>query len=336
MGVPTRNTFLAGLAALSTLALAGVAYAGGGGSPCGAMGCGGGNPGPSVPTPTTPSTPVIPGVNTGGLGSPGCCGNMPKGTNIQLPGVNVAGPTIAVNTPNVGVSGGNIVFNGNKVFSSGNAGGGQTTFLSGGGAFFAPQGIAPSTLSGLNVSGAEERFMETVTEQVPVSEQVCVNQSRPTVSVRPVQAVCLDDKGTPHPASQVTSERDLGAAFTGEIYRCMAGTSMQVTMGHLNGNTASFDRAETFSCQKGEALVRRPTGELSCTAQAPQRDCNERSLLRQHGSGIKLIQTRASSTQCVPQTRTRMETRTRQVERVRQAEPAGPIVLDGGVGQGVF
>ncbi|MEO0785084.1 MAG: hypothetical protein AAFY10_05255 [Pseudomonadota bacterium] len=320
MGVSSRNTLLASFSALSVLALGGIASAGGGMTV----------PGPSIPV----SNPGVPGA--GAPSGPGCCGSLPKGPNVIVPGVHVAGPNVTVTSPSVHVNQGKVAIGGNNLFVSRQQGQ-TTTFLSGGGAFFAgPQGIAPSTLSGLNVAGAEERYMETVTEQVPVQEEVCVQPEHRQSVIRPLRAVCLDDKGTPHPASQVTGERSLPGNYEGEIYRCMAGTRMQFTLGTIEGDQPSFEQAQSYACQKGEALVRRANGQLSCAPQSPERDCNERSLLRQYGPGLKLIQTAGSANQCVRQIRTRMETRQRQVERVRQPEPAGPIVLDGGVGQTVY
>ena len=319
MGVSTRHTFLAGLAAASVFAITGAAWAGGGmggGSPCASMGCGNASPPPPPPP------------------SPGCCG-VHKGTNVVLPSVKVAGPHIAVKAPSVSVHHGKIVFGGSTHISGSVHAKGETTIVSGGGAYFAPQGVAASSLAKLNVTGGEERYTETVTENVPVKEEICIDEITEKIMVRPVRAVCLDDSGTPHPASQVSGARDVSASYSGEIYRCMAGTSMQVTLGQVKDNRVDFSQAETFSCRKGEALVRRATGELSCATQTPQRDCNERSLLRQYGPGIKLIPARAQVKACIPQTRTRMQTVTREVERVRPFE-SGPIVLDGGVGQGVF
>ncbi|MEO0466885.1 MAG: hypothetical protein AAF216_10100 [Pseudomonadota bacterium] len=330
MAVSTRNTLLAGLAALSLMAIGGVAVAGGpmdGGSPCGASGCG---------TPAMPTTP--PGTMPGG--SPGCCGNLPKGTNIILPGVSVAGPNIAVGGTHVGVKQGNIMFGGSNTIITNNSVVGSSsdgmTFISGGGAYFAPQSVAGSSIAGLTVNGAEERYTETVTERVPVREEICPPRLVQRTSIRPVQAVCLDDTGTPHPASQVSNAREIGSDYNGEIYRCVAGTSMQVTLGRVHEGQADFTQAQSFQCQKGEALVRRADGELTCAAQIPQRDCNERSLLRQHGPGIKLIESKVTEQTCVPQTVTRMQSVSRQVERVRPTTSTGNIVLDGGVGQGVF
>ena len=84
----------------------------------------------------------------------------------------------------------------------------------------------------------------------------------------------------------------------------MAGTNMQVTLGAMQNGTASFASGETFACRKGEALLHGGNGQLSCAPQTPQRDCNERSLLRRHGPGIKLVQYKMSAKTCIPRTRT--------------------------------
>ncbi|MCI4646056.1 MAG: hypothetical protein MRY64_14840, partial [Hyphomonadaceae bacterium] len=313
MGVSTRNTWLVGLMTASALVLGGAAS---GQSPCANMGCAGTSPPPPPPP-------------------PGCCGDLPRGQTVSLPNVHIGGASISVSTPTVSVQHGQMRYSSSSSYGYSSYASGQrevTTYLSGGGAYFASEGVAPTTLSNLNVTGAEERYMETIEEQVPVREEICVEPENPIIeTIVPIRAVCLDDTGTPHPASQVTGDQRIANGYDGEIYRCMAGTSMQVTVGQLEGQMADFSQGESFSCQKGEALVRRANGELSCAPQIPQRDCNERSLLRQYGPGVKLVRTTARA-ECVPQTRTRMETRIRQVERVRAAAPVtGSIVLDGGV-----
>ena len=45
-----------------------------------------------------------------------------------------------------------------------------------------------------------------------------------------IQAFCFDDKEVPHPASQVQPDREIAEAYEGEVYRCIAGTHMQVTI----------------------------------------------------------------------------------------------------------
>ena len=93
----------------------------------------------------------------------------------------------------------------------------------------------------------------------------------------------MDDKGAPHPASQTHPDKDIAEGFTGEVYRCIAGTRMQYTLSDPRGGAG-----RTFTCDKGEALVMDAQGQLACHAQMPARDCNERSLLRRYGPGAKL------------------------------------------------
>lgn len=318
MTVSTRNTLLAGAGLLSAAILSGFAYAGGG--------SGGGK------------GPVVPGAHMGGSNgghNGGHCCKGPKGPRVHVPGVNVSGPNVMIQGSNVSVNQGSIMTS-TQSFLSTNvvSGGGGSVVVGGGGGYFPAQGVAPSAIGALNVEGAEETYYETVTEQVPTTEEFCEERISIQTVVRPVQAVCIDDKGIPHPASRVDASDHVPAAYKGELFRCMAGTSMQVTLGSAESGRASFAHGETFACRKGEALVHKPGGDLACAPQSPQRDCNERSLLRRHGPGIKLVTARVQQKACVPSTRTVMKSVERQVERTRQTK-AQAMVFDGGVGQGV-
>jgi hypothetical protein len=361
MSVSTRNILVAGLAASAFITVGGTALAGGMGAapaPGGcAVNCGTGPVAPPTPTgrPQTggyglvfPGNPgvLVPGAGVGGGGlsgggtGPGCCGGRPTSLNVVVPGVTLSGPQISVGGPRLTLDPGAIVTNGGfaapsndiitKSFLAQQQR--QQTFLGGGGGSgFAPE---PGPTSQISLPGGTERYTDTVTEQVPVTEQFCAASSAQISSVRPVQAVCLDDKGTPHPASRVDDSARVPGSYSGELFRCVAGTAMQVTLGTYDGKTSRFDRAETFSCAKGEALVHAPGGTLTCAVQAPQRNCNERSLLRRHGPGVKLVEMKSTSQACVPQTRTTYQSVARQVERVRQL-PSKPMNLTGGVGNGV-
>lgn len=345
MTVSTRNTFLAGAGALALIAIGGVAYAGNmGGSPCSNGGCGGGMSGGSVTGPGGGT--VVPGAGMGGHGitygggmnsggGSACCGG-PKGQGVVIPGVNVAGPNVMVTGPNVTVNQGSLITNNQSFVNNSFLGGGGNDggfFVSGGGGYFPAPGVAPSSIGALNVEGNTEKYLETVTEQVPTTEEFCDEQISTRQTLRPVQAVCLDDKGTPHPASRVDASQRVPGGYAGELFRCMAGTSMQVTLGSINNGAASFAHGETFSCRKGEALVHQRSGNLACAPQTPQRSCNERSLLRRHGPGIKIVEATTQAKTCVPKTRTVMKSVQRQVERTRQVK-GNPMVFDGGVGQG--
>jgi len=337
MTVSTRNTLMVSAGLLSVAILGGMAYAGGGSggmSPC-SGGCGPGGQGPTV----------IPGAGMGGSnmghgggnsGQSGPCCQGPKGPSVHIPGVNVSGPNVMVHGSNVTVNQGSIVSHTQSYINTSIVGGGESSVIvSGGGGYYTAQGVASTAISELNVDGAAETYMETITEQVPSTEQYCEDEFVMKTTLRPLQAVCVDDKGVPHPASRIDASDRVPAAYHGELYRCMAGTSMQVTLGSVDQGKASFAHGETFACRKGEALVHQRGGDLTCAPQAPARSCNERSLLRRHGAGIKLVEARTKTKTCVPKTRTVMKTVERQVERTR--ETAGQaMVFDGGVGQGVY
>lgn len=317
MSVSRRNIYVIGAAASAFAILGGTAAAG-------AMGSG----------PTFPSGPniIVPGANapTGG-GNTGCCQHAGS-VSVSVPGVTIAAPNIAVGGGSSFVGGGVVDTRSSLNVPVLTQTQRQQTFLGGGGSFFSPEVSAPSVVT---LPGGQESYTETVTEEVPVLEEYCADQIVETSSIRPVQAVCIDDKGTPHPASRLSKSKSVSSTYRGELFRCLAGTRMQVTMGEMNGQDASFARAETFTCQKGEALSHAMNGELTCTAQMPERNCNERSLLRRNGPGVKLVQTRVRSNVCVPQTRTVYQTQSREVERIRELAPQR-LILNGGVGNGVY
>ena len=329
MSVSARNTFIVA----AGLALAGIAYAGGpmsgsSGNSCN-TGCGSSGHGVVIPGATV-GTPKV------------SSGMMGKGQNVMVPGVNIAGANVRVSSPNISLGG----------VAYGSSSMAETTlnvetfdqyestqFRPTGGFFAESTSITPSAVNALNVEGNEETYTETITEQVPTTQTTCVPQSGHAMVARPVQAVCVDDRGTPHPASRLSAEKHVDANFEGEVFRCMAGTSMRVIIGERGDLTRrstaeGFQQVSGFSCAKGEALVHKRGGQLVCRQQIPQRNCNERSLLRRNGPGVKLIQTRMPSA-CVPTTTTVMQPVTRQVQRIRPAK-TGPMVFDGGVGQSVF
>jgi len=146
------------------------------------------------------------------------------------------------------------------------AGGGSASFISAG----------PVTAVNLGVGGEEREAYEA--ERTKFEKVV-------------IQAFCFDDKDVPHPASQVQPDREIAEGYEGEVYRCIAGTHMQVTIAQWR-QPVSFEGGQTLACLKGEALwhtAGQGGGRLICKPQIPARDCNERSLLRRFGAGIKIL-----------------------------------------------
>jgi hypothetical protein len=139
----------------------------------------------------------------------------------------------------------------------------------------------------------------------------------------------------PHPASRTDGDQNIAATFNGEVFRCMAGTRMEVTMGKVVNGQPVFDGGRTMSCQKGQALAYTngagaaggaAGGSLVCVAQAARAECNERSLLRRFGPGVKYATV----------TRTETVTSTRQAAQSNVVTLRSSMFVDGGVGQGVY
>ena len=173
---------------------------------------------------------------------------------------------------------------------------------------------APTTIQGLAVEGMA---MQTV--RTPFTA------FRSMMKRVVIQAVCIDDRQVPHPASQVRPDREVAEGYEGELYRCLAGTWLQATIADYEGDI-SFDHGETLTCRKHEALWYGGDGRLECRPEKAERDCNERSLLRRYGAGLKIL------------TLYREEEYTEYREEVVEgtAVMTGSITLDGGVGGRVF
>lgn len=264
---------------------------------------------------------------------PSHCCDTPRNLVVNVPGVNVASANVSVGATSTAVAQANASATASAgVYSqAGGSAGAGAYFLGGGGGYYSNPGVPQSTISNFSLdAGYETRYVE---EDVIGSENYCIDKLTEELATRPVQAVCIDDKNTPHPASRTDGEMSVDPKYNGEIYRCIAGTHMQVTMGEMVNGVASFDTGETFSCNKGEALWHGAKGELQCRVQTPERNCNERSLLRKFGPGVKLVKVSSKKTICEPATR---QTVTKIVKEVKVPRPvaAGNLVLDGGVGQG--
>lgn len=256
--------------AVATLAGAGAAEAGGGGcQPC------------------SPAPPPPP------------CNCAPTTHNVSVPGVSISTPSITIGIPTIvnGAGGGsasgvamgsasaNAGVSTNVSVSVSSGGTAQNTsgllgsFGGGGSGSWSPEGGVTTDITEVKV--------ETVGPPPRPAAPVCL-QWKAAVRRVAVQAVCIDDKTTPHPASQVFPDKEVAPTYEGEVYRCIAGARMQYTVADFAGQ-AEFSHGQTITCQKGEALYHTAAGGLQCRPQTPARDCNERSLLRRFGAGIKLM-----------------------------------------------
>jgi len=257
----------------------------------GGCGC---TPPPTCCTPPTPPTPPV---------TP-CC--QPPGHSITIPGVEVfVAATVVVNANVQAQASAQAAASGQSmVVVSGGGGGGGGGFTPGN------QGLIQNLL----VVGGGQLNRESYESSRTITKKVVI------------EAVCIDDKDVPHPASQVTPDREIDDAYDNELYRCIAGTHMQATIAVYNGQI-DFSHGQTLACVKNDALYHAPGGHVECRLQKPARDCNERSLLRRFGAGVKIL--------------TMITVEKYSAFREQQTESssvvtAGAISLDGGVGGVTF
>jgi hypothetical protein len=288
------------------------AYAQCGGSSCG--GGGGGCSSPCTPTPpccTPPPPPPAPP-------RPPCC--VP-GNNVLVPGVRIYNsPTVVVNSSAnaTAISNSNAVSGAQGGSQSGaiaNSGAFGTVILGGGGGTFGYAGPgALNVISNLNV------------DMGATSRRVAFQNTRTRTSRIVIRATCMDDKDVPHPASQVIPDKNLDNTYEGEIFRCIAGTTIQYVYGDYAGSD-NFNGGTTVVCKKNDAVWFAPgkngaAGAVSCRPQLAARDCNERSLLRRFGAGVKIVE--------VTLTETYTDYREEVVQQ--QASSGYTFTMDGGVG----
>lgn len=261
-----------------------------------------------APTPVSPPPP-----------SHHCCQHG-GGPQVRVPSIRIGGPSIHIGGPRINVGG---VYLNNQINVNVNAqasasamavAGAQasnTTIVYGGGGGFISRGAAPAATAIAGLALADEYAMEEE------------SFTRIVEGWRVVRAVCIDDRGTPHPASRPERDERVREGFEGEIFRCMAGTTLQATLGNrLEGGEDIFEGGQVIQCRRGDALRYGRGGEVYCAPAEAMRDCNERSLLRLYGPGVRLVYVRYE------------ERYTAMVERRRERRTATSLnlMLDGGVG----
>lgn len=240
---------------------------------------------------------------------PPCC-NVPRTHQVTVPGINITPPSVSIMSPSIAVSSASASASAyatasGSAFGQSQASSSGAIFATGGGSgFFVDQGNS-GFIQNLNVESEQPR-------------PICIRYSAVIKAVA-IQASCLDDKAVPHPASQVTPDRDIADAYEGELFRCIAGARMQYTMAPWMGKSA-LEGGQTHACAKGEALYHTARGELVCRPQKGARDCNERSLLRRYGAGIKVV--KAAASQVCAEWGGGTQT----------AAAGGALIVDGGVG----
>lgn len=149
-------------------------------------------------------------------------------------------------------------------FSRGsNSGFGVTVTGGGGGAYFGGGGGGSMSMGGLNVVVREE------------------------VVVKPVKGICVNPKGLEERARMSTGSRDIGPGEDVEIFHCMAGDMLVVTIGRLAGSdgqrVADYTGGYVIECREGEALRQGSNGMLAC-APFRGRYGSDNAALADHGN----------------------------------------------------
>ena len=260
-----------------------------------------------------------------GQGSANCCGTV-NSQIVAVPGVYVPsnyGTTgVSSNTgSNINTTDGSMYYGGSNYYYPGsyNSSSGGVILGGGGGGYYGvPQPVYNGNIDGLNVQGGAQK--------VATAEKVV--ETKVITEIVPIRAVCMDDKNMPHPASRTDANDKLANEFTGEVYRCMAGTHMEAMIGRMVDGKAVFDGGQALTCTKGQALSYKG-GNLTCMAQIPAGNCNERSLLRRFGPGIKYV-TISRTIKVESQKQAQVQ------QQQQQMQFRSSMFVDGGVGQGVW
>ena len=259
---------------------------------------------------------------------PPSCGCTPTSHQVKVPGVSINTPQVNIGLPSVGVgyasSSGTATAEASassnvsiSVSTSGSSSTSSQTgaallgsFGGGGSGSWSPEGGVSTEISDIKVE---------TTQPPPIPVQPICLAWKAVARQMAIQATCLDDKSVPHPASQTFPERAVAPGYEGEVFRCIAGARMQYTLAEFSGQ-ADFNHGQTIVCNKGESLYHSAAGALQCRPQTPARDCNERSLLRRFGAGIKVMAASGQRvcTQWGPQT----------IAAVPMPVPPGPAVLN--------
>ena len=237
-------------------------------------------------TPQPPPPPQSSCCHQGG-GTRGGIGVVVGAPTIVTPVVVVASPTVIVNhsAPAIATA---------VSISGANAGASSVVYVGGGGGYV-------GNFGGGSTPGAVSFPSETVSASVESN----------AAAISRIEAICMDDRATPHPASQTFAGETVPGGYRGEIYRCIAGTFMRYTIAGVSSD-----------CAKSEALAY--DGEkVACKTQETRRPCNERSLLRRFGPGAKTASLRGAQ-------------HTTAARREVLTSRGSQMSLDGGVGAGAW
>lgn len=88
---------------------------------------------------------------------------------------------------------------------------------------------------------------------------------------KPVKAQCIDGKGHLSSAWRV-SPAEIDGSYEGEVFRCLAGSALGVTVGKWVNGRADYEGGFVIECLEGEALRFGNGSRLACAPQVPRAD----------------------------------------------------------------
>jgi hypothetical protein len=107
--------------------------------------------------------------------------------------------------------------------------------------------------------------------------------------VKSIHAVCVTAEGREFPASHMTGNTWIDAAYEGEIARCLPGSRLKVTIGDVvqsdQGMAGTYSSGVILQCAEHEAVRHFKDGMLKCAPAVEVPDCTERTNLRKYGTG---------------------------------------------------
>jgi hypothetical protein len=122
---------------------------------------------------------------------------------------------------------------------------------------------------------------------VSAAAKKCVYQE--ATVVKAIHAVCVSAGGREFAASHMLANTWIDAAYEGEVARCIAGSTLKVTIGQVvqsdQGMATTYGNGVVLMCGAREAVRHYKDGLLKCAPAVAVPDCTERTNLRLYGTG---------------------------------------------------
>ncbi|MGK2739372.1 hypothetical protein ACSHT0_00600 [Tepidicaulis sp. LMO-SS28] len=115
--------------------------------------------------------------------------------------------------------------------------------------------------------GGSTTFIDAPKPVVPLGNLSVMVPGTVEVERKPVKGVCQDAKGLEEAARMSVSNRVIEAGeYQGEVFHCLAGDMLTVTLGHFvnDGQAADYTDGYSFTCEAGDSLHMGADGRVAC------------------------------------------------------------------------